>query len=146
MAKIIHFNEVPRDLKYERGLKIDFGVNDGTVGSTLLTMGHTIVPPGSRNQRHYHKCDACFYVIKGRIKVLLLDGKDYYEREAGPGNFCYAGPGEIHGLINLSDTEEAELVFAYGGVPNRTAAGTTFVDQPEVVDNHLAAKGIKLAA
>src|SRR5574341_639956 len=141
MARLIHYNEVPRDVTYERGLKIDFGVNDGTCGSKKLTMGHTIVPPGSRNQRHYHSCDACFYVVKGHLKVLMLDGKDYYERKVGPGTFCYAGPGEIHGLINLSDTEEAELVFAYGGVPNRQAAGTTFVDPPDVVDRHLAATG-----
>lgn len=141
MAKIVHYNDVPRDVKYERGLKIDFGVNDSTVGSKQLTMGHTIVPPGSRNQRHYHSCDACFYVIRGRIKVLLLDGKDYYEQEAGPGSFCYAAPGEIHGLINVSDTEEAELVFAYGGVPNSQAAGTTFVESTDVVDSYLAAKG-----
>src|SRR5574337_440915 len=81
MAKLIHYKEVPRDIKYEKGLKIDFGVNNMTCGSTQLTMGHTVVPPGSRNQRHYHKCDACFFVVKGRIRVLMLDGKDYYERD-----------------------------------------------------------------
>ena len=144
MAKLIHYKDVPRDVKYEKGLKIDFGVNNATCGSTQLTMGHTIVPPGSRNMRHYHKCDACFFVIKGRIRVLMLDGKDYFERDVEPGTFCYAAPGEIHGLINLSDTEEAELVFAYGGVPNKEAAGTTFVDTQEVVERHLESKGKKL--
>ncbi len=142
MAKFIHYNEVPRALKYEKGLKIDFGVNDGTCGAKRLTMGHTVIPAGSRNQRHYHaNAEACFYIIKGRLKILIGDGKDYYEQEVSPGTFCYAAQGDIHGLINLSDTEDAELVFAYGGVPNKEAAGTTFVEGGEVVERHLAAKG-----
>ena len=104
MAKIVHYNDVPRDVKYERGLKIDFGVNDSTVGSKQLTMGHTIVPPGSRNQRHYHSCDACFYVIRGRIKVLLLDGKDFSEMVLqGGGTWDQAlGWGETAGVPNAT--------------------------------------------
>ncbi len=140
MAKTIRNRDVPTDTQYEKGLRIEFGVNDATCGSQKLTMGHTIIPAGSRNQRHHHICDAAFYVVRGRIRLLMLEGPDYYEEEVGPGTFCYAAPGEIHGIVNLSDTEDAELVFAYGGVPNKAAAKTTFVEGPEVVERHLAAK------
>ncbi|WPD18521.1 cupin domain-containing protein [Thermaerobacter composti] len=144
MAKFIRNTDVPQDTKYERGLKIEFGINDATAGSTDITMGHTIIPAGSRNQRHYHACNACMYIIRGQLKVLIGDGDTYYEKEVGPGTFVYVPKGEIHGLINLSDTEDAELVFAYAGVPNKEAACTTFVDSVDVVERHLAAKGIKV--
>ena len=36
--------------------------------------------------------------------------------------------GEIHGTENVSDTEEAQLVFCYPGVPDKEAAETIFVE------------------
>lgn len=57
-------------------------------------------------------------------------GKDgeYREEEAHAGAFGYLARGEPHSIVNLSDNEDAELVFAYGGVPNQDAAGTRLVE------------------
>lgn len=145
MAKFIHYNDVPTDVTYEKGLKIDFGVNDATCGAKRITMGHTIIPAGSRNQRHYHaNSEAAFYIVKGRLRILIGEGADYSETEVGEGTFCYVPQGEIHGIVNCSDTEDAELIFAYGGVPNKEASGTTFVEGADVVERHLAAKGVRI--
>jgi hypothetical protein len=40
--------------------------------------------------------------------------------------------GEIHGLMNLSDTENAELIFTYGNCPSRDAAKTIYAEKPWV--------------
>ncbi len=37
-------------------------------------------------------------------------------------------PGEIHGLVNTSDTDIAEIIFTYSGVASKDIAGTTFVE------------------
>lgn len=142
MAKFIHYDEVPTDLIYEHGLKIDIGVNDVTCSAKRITMGHTIIPAGSRNQRHYHAhSEASFYIVKGRLRILIGEGDRCSEHVAKAGTFCYVPQGEIHGIVNMSDTEDAELIFAYGGVPNKEASGTTFVEGTEVVDKHLATTG-----
>jgi uncharacterized RmlC-like cupin family protein len=137
MAKFLHIEQIPTDTVYEKGLAIDFGINDGTCGARRITMGHTIIPAGSRNMRHYHAhSEAGMYILRGRLKVLIGPDGAVEEYEVGPDTFCYVPQGEIHGLINLSDTEEAELVFCYGGVPNKEASGTTFVEGEEVVRRH----------
>ena len=145
MAKTIHYSDLPTDRTYEHGLKIEFGINDHTVGAKRVVMGHTIIPAGSRNQRHFHKNnEASFYIVRGRLRLMIGEGDRYWEKEVVPGTFCYVEQGEIHGLINLSDTEDAELIFCYGGISNKEQAGTTHVDSIDVVDAHLAKKGIKL--
>ena len=45
------------------------------------------------------------------------------------GEFLYLEPGDIHGLVNTSDTEEAEIIFTYSGVASKDIAGTVFVEE-----------------
>lgn len=131
MAVILTRNDVPADLNYEKGLEIQIGINNATCCSQELTMGFTVVPPGVRNPAHYHQnAEAGIYVASGRIKVFI--GEDRACTVVGPGTFLYVPKGEIHGLENDSLTEPATLVFAYGNVPNKEAAGTTFVEDPWV--------------
>ncbi len=145
MAKTLHYKDLPTDTTYETGLKIEFGVNDHTVGAQKVVMGPTIIPAGSRNQRHFHtNNEASMYITRGRLRVMVGEGKDYYEKDVEAGTFVYVPRLEIHGLLNLSDTEDAELIFCYGGISNKEQAGTTYVDSKEVVMEHLAKKGITL--
>jgi uncharacterized RmlC-like cupin family protein len=131
MAVVIPRHQVPPDLEYEKGLAIQFGINDATCGSTELTMGFTVVPPGVRNPAHYHpKAEAGMYILKGKLKVYI--GEDREVTEVEEGTFLFVPKGEIHGLENASKTEPAMLVFAYGNVPNKEASGTTFVEEPWV--------------
>jgi hypothetical protein len=43
-------------------------------------------------------------------------------------DFVHVPRGEIHGTENVSDTEEAHLVFCSPGVPDKEAAETVFVE------------------
>ncbi len=129
--RIINTDSVKKDSKYEPPLIIAWGVDEATTGTKTITMGRTVIPPGGRNQRHYHaNCDAAFFVRKGAIRVFL--GEEKKEYIVPENHIIYSPMGAIHGLENMSKTETAELIFTYGNCPSRDAAGTVFVEDPWV--------------
>ncbi|MFQ6110757.1 MAG: cupin domain-containing protein [Nitrospinota bacterium] len=126
-ARMIYSVDLSEDKDYEPPLTIRW-VDSETTGTKTITMGRTVVPPGGRNQRHYHKnCDAAWFLLKGRLRLFIGEEAKVYVMEEG--QFVYAPRGEIHGLENLSKEEPAELIFAYGNVPNKKAAGTVYVEE-----------------
>lgn len=130
-ARIINTEEIDKDTQYEPPLIIAWGIDESTTGTETITMGRTIIPPGGRNQRHYHaNCDAAFFVRKGTIKVFL--GKEKKEYIVPENHIVYSPKGEIHGLLNMSDTDTAELIFTYGNCPSKKAAGTVYLEDPWV--------------
>jgi len=125
---IVDSEAIGKDVTYEPPLVIAFGVDKHSVGSRTITMGRTIIPPGGRNQAHYHSCEASFFVRKGAIRLFIgPERKEYIARE---NQFVFVQPGVIHGLQNLSETDTAELIFTYGNCPSKEDAGTTFVEPP----------------
>ena len=130
-AKIINTEQVPKDSKYEPPLVIAWGIDEHTTGTKTITLGRTVIPPGGRNQRHYHaNCDAAFFVRKGAIRIFL--GEEKKEYIVPENHIVFSPKGGIHGLENMSKTETAELIFTYGNCPSRDAAGTVFVEDPWV--------------
>ena len=125
-----HYSEVITDTKYEKGLAINFGINDTVCGSKRIAMGRTIIPPHTANERHVHaNAEAAMFIIRGTMTLLL--GPEAEIVRCPPGTFVYAPEGVIHGVANADRTEEVELVFAYGGVPSKEAAQIIFVDDSE---------------
>jgi uncharacterized RmlC-like cupin family protein len=126
--EIINTETIPMDTEYERGFGIRIGVNDKTCGAPKITAGRTLLAPGESNDPHYHtNSEAVMYIIRGEIKITAGVGEESTEHIVGPGNFIYIPRMEVHGIINCSDSESAEWIFMYPGVPNKEAAGTTFV-------------------
>ncbi len=122
-----HYSEVVTDTEYEKGLAINFGINDAVCGSKRITMGRTIIPPHTANERHVHlNAEAAMYIIRGTMILLL--GPEAKRVKCPPGTFVFAPEGVIHGVANPSRTEEVELIFAYGGVPSKEAARIVFID------------------
>lgn len=131
-AKIINSEKLDQDTKYEVPLSIGWGVNE-SIGSKTIAMGRTIIPPGGRNQRHYHQnADAAIFTRKGELKFYIGPDGDIKEYIVGENHFLFVPKGIIHGLENLSKTEEAEVIFTYGNCPSKEAAGTTYVEKPWV--------------
>ena len=131
MATLVKTPERDEDLNYEPPLVIGFGINDKTVPGPKLTMGHTIVPPGARNQAHFHaNAAAGLFLKKGQLRLFLGKEGDEGSQEMlmDEGDFLYLEPGEIHGLINTSNDDTAEIIFTYSGVASKDIAGTTFVE------------------
>lgn len=130
MATLVKKEERDEDLNYEPPLVIGFGINDKTCDNPKLTMGHTIVPPSGRNQAHFHaNAAAGLYLAKGQLRLFLGPTDDRTEFLMNVGEFLYLEPGDIHGLVNTSDTEEAEIIFTYSGVASKDIAGTVFVEE-----------------
>jgi len=127
VPKVVNSLDVSEDKAYEPPYAIRWGVDRESTGTQTITMGRTIIPPKARNQRHYHVCDATFYIVRGPIVVWM--GEEKEEHTVQPGTFVYAAAGEIHGLYNPSETEDAELIFTYGNCPNRDAARTIYVEE-----------------
>jgi len=130
-AKVVRGGDVAGSKKEEPGIIGRMGINSKTVDNPHLTQGHAIIPPSSRNQRHYHvRCDAAMHIVKGRLKMFF--GPDHEQEEVivKTGDFIFVPAGVIHGLQNPSDTEEAELVSSYGGVGSFEDAETLFVEPP----------------
>ena len=112
-------------------LPVGFGINTETCPDAVLTMGHTIIPPGGRNQRHYHVNTAAgMYIMKGRLRMFIGPDIDVKEVVAEEGDFVFMPQGMIHGLLNLSDTESAELIFTYPGASSKYEAGTVYLEKP----------------
>ena len=131
IPQIINSLDVDEDKAYEPPYAIRWGVNRETTGTGTITMGRTIIPPRGRNGLHYHKnCDTTIYVVKGPINIYYKDGDEITRKEIPQGHFVYFPQTCIHGQENPSHTEVAELIFTYGAMPNKEAAGTTFVDDP----------------
>jgi uncharacterized RmlC-like cupin family protein len=131
MATVVKKKNLTADLEYEPPLNIGFGINTETIADTVLTMGHTIIPPGGRNQRHYHRNTAAgMYIMKGRLRIFVGPDIDMKEMDVEAGDFVFSQRAEIHGLQNLSDTESAELIFTYPNARNKQEAGTVYIEKP----------------
>ena len=122
-----HYSDVVTDTRYEKGLAIKFGINEEVCGSKRISMGRTIIPPHTANERHVHlNAEAAMYIIRGTM--LLFLGPEAKRVKCPPGTFVYAPEGVIHGVANPNRNEEVELIFCYGGVPSKEAARIVFID------------------
>ena len=127
--KIIKWKDKMPDPNYEPPLQPGRGIWSESVENPNLTLSRVVIPPGARNQRHYHvNCDAGMYILRGRLKMFFGPDHEMEEVIVEPGDFAFAPAGVIHGLTNLSDTEPAELVSCYGGVGHQKEAGTIFIE------------------
>lgn len=131
-VKIIDTETLEQDTKYEPPLSIGWGV-DESIGSKTITSGRTIVPPGGRNQRHYHtNADVAMFIRKGKLRFYFGPDEDIKEYVIGENYFVFCPKGTIHGMENLSKTDTAEIIFTFGNCPSKKAAGTTYVEKPWV--------------
>jgi len=128
-AKIIRPKDRVIDKDHEPPIIACRAILSETVEDPHLTMTHAVIPPAGRNQRHYHiNNDAGMYVLKGRLKMFLGPDHEMEEVIAEEGDFVFVPAGTIHGLMNLSETEQAELIAAKPGVSHKRDEGTVFVE------------------
>jgi uncharacterized RmlC-like cupin family protein len=148
MARIIRADDLPKDVTYEPPLGIEFGVNNWTCGAEGVTSGRTYVPPGGKNSPHMHpNAEASMYIMQGALRVLHgPEGGPYREEIAEQGSFVYVEKGGVHGLYNVSDTEPAWIIFAYGGVPNKEAAGFRVPAEFQDLDQQLRAAKVDVTS
>jgi uncharacterized RmlC-like cupin family protein len=129
-VRVIRGKDVRIDREYAPPFIGGEGIHSETVGMPIkMTMQRVVIPPGSRNQRHYHvKTEAGMHILKGRLKMFFGPDHEMEEAIAEAGDFVFVPRGEIHGLINLSNTEAAEIVSSYNSVGTPEEAQTVFVE------------------
>lgn len=128
---VISHNEVVSDVNFEKGNVVNFSVCKETVGSKRVVMGRTVIPPHTWSKRHFHSsAEASIHIVSGTLVAYL--GPDAERKVLPPGSFMYIPEGAIHGGANPSD-EEIVLIFTYGGVPNKEAAGIIEITEKEGV-------------
>ncbi len=131
MIRVIRPPETNQDKQYQPPLTVGWGIDQTTVPGVKNTMAKSIVPPGGRNQRHFHIwTDALWYILKGSLKIFFGPDHELKEAVVEAGDFVYIPHGEIHGFMNMSKTETAELIAVYGGVGKKEDAQTVYIEKP----------------
>jgi uncharacterized RmlC-like cupin family protein len=128
-AKIIKSKDKMPDPNYEPPILPGRGIWSESVENPGLTLSRVVIPPGARNQRHYHiHCDVGMHIVRGPLKMFIGPDHELEEVIAETGDFFFVPKGVIHGLENLSETEPAEMANCYGGVGHQKEAGTVFIE------------------
>ncbi len=102
-------------------MQVQFLIQAANAGATELVAGRTVFPPGgSSHERHrHHSADEFVYVVRGT--GVVMNGEDEIAVRAG--HMAFHPKGIWHGFRNTSDTEEAEVIWAWGGAASRETAG-----------------------
>lgn len=102
-------------------MQVQFLIQASNAGATELVVGRTIFPPGrSSHERHrHHSADEFVYVVRG--SGVVMNGDDEVPVRAG--QVAFHPKGIWHGFRNTSDSEEAEVIWAWGGAGSRETAG-----------------------
>jgi uncharacterized RmlC-like cupin family protein len=109
-SRLIREEEIKWEPSQEPPLQVKRVITAKTVENPHLEMKCALIPPGARNQRHYHvNCDAAMFVLKGRLKFFIGPDHEMEEMIAKQGDYVFVPAGAIHGLVNLSDTEPAHV-------------------------------------
>src|SRR4030042_3206305 len=89
-AKIIKSKDRMPDPNYEPPLQPGRGIWSESVENPGLTLSVVVIPPGARNQRHFHtNCDAGMHILKGRLKIFFGPDYDLTEGIAEEGDFVF---------------------------------------------------------
>ena len=88
------------------------GVAAGTVGAKNLWVGYVTMEAGARSGAHHHgDSESAIYIIRGQARFRF--GSQLEQAiEAGPGDFVYVPPQELHQELNASDSEEIAMIVA----------------------------------
>ncbi|MDX6334008.1 MAG: hypothetical protein QOG05_1348 [Streptosporangiaceae bacterium] len=95
-------------------------------GAEKTVFGITTFPPGSRHDIHRHpNAEEVEYLLEGEGIARIGDA----DIRMGPGDVVVARTGEAHGFWNTSETENAVLIWCYGGAASLDEAGYEY--QPD---------------
>lgn len=87
-------------------------VSEALVGARRLWVGYVELPAGQVSAVHHHgEAESVIYVISGQ--AAFFSGDDLGTRhDAGPGDFIWVPPHEVHVEMSVSDEEPVCTVVA----------------------------------
>jgi quercetin dioxygenase-like cupin family protein len=100
-------------------MRVQFLIDQRSAGSDQLVVGWTVLPPGSRHEKHrHHHADEFFVVLEGQ-GMIYTDASD---ERAGKGDVIFTPRGHWHGFNNTSD-QDVVLLWGWSGAGSLEAAG-----------------------
>ncbi len=78
----------------------EYGASSSTASEVTLRPG-AVIPP------HYHDVDSTIVIISGTFEVMQGDQK----WTVGPGYTLVSGPGVVHGLKNVGESDARQVSF-----------------------------------
>src|SRR5256885_71623 len=87
-------------------------VSREVTGARKLWFGRVELPPGMISAVHHHgEAESGIYVVSGHARFVAGDALDVIH-DAGPGDFVWVPPNEVHVEMNRSATAPVVIVVA----------------------------------
>jgi quercetin dioxygenase-like cupin family protein len=100
-------------------MQVKFLIDQRSAGTSELVLGHTVLPPGARHERHRHpNSDEFLVVVRGEGEIYTDTGRE----PAGEGDVVFTPAGHWHGFDNTSG-EDVVLLWGWRGAGSLEAAG-----------------------
>ncbi len=94
------------------GMRREAGITGALSGSEGLWMGMGRNEPGGSSGVHHHgESESGIFVLEGRLRFRWGEGLEHTS-EAGPGDFIFVPPYEVHAEENLDAAREAVFLLA----------------------------------
>ena len=112
MVSIIRPGERDAGTTQTTGMRREAGISGALTGSEGLWMGVGRNDPGGCSDVHHHgESESGIFVIEGRMRFRWGDALEHVA-DAGPGDFIFVPPHEIHAEENLDSENEAVFLLA----------------------------------
>jgi len=72
------------------------------------------------------------FIRKGKLRFYIGPDDDIKEYIIPEDHFVFCPKGTIHGIENMDDKDNAEIIFCYPEVPDKKSAGTVYMEKPWV--------------
>ncbi|HVB88759.1 MAG TPA: cupin domain-containing protein [Beijerinckiaceae bacterium] len=107
------------DPKYRRAQKRFIGTGGTGVKSDAavipaehFTLSNMVLPAGAEGPMHLHTdAEEVFFVLRGRIKVMVEKDGDYFETELGERDCISVPPGVYRGEANIGEEDAIMMVM-----------------------------------
>ena len=137
-----------RDRTVEQGMEVEIIASKEECGSELLFYGVGVLAPSAHTGIHVHDdVEIAWFMLEGDTYWVMgrPEDDDYAMEECRQNSAGYVAPGELHCLVNKSETEPAVVLMAYVGVNTASAAKGRSIDPSPVLLDLLASRGIVLS-
>jgi quercetin dioxygenase-like cupin family protein len=111
------------------GMTVQFLVEHERAGSEHVVFGRARFAPGNSEHQWHRHPGAEEFLLLTRGEGIVLDGDN--EIPVRPGDIVFHRKGEWHGFRNASQTEEAEVIWGWGGASSKEEAGYELRYEPD---------------
>ena len=82
-------------------------ISSAEYGAASSTASEVTLRPGAVIPPHYHDVDSIIVILSGTFEVMQGDQK----WTVGPGHTLVSGPGVVHGLKNVGESDARQVSF-----------------------------------